>query len=143
MLADALTSVTAIGALLTGKYFGWFWMDPVMGLVGSAVVSVWAYGLLRDTSGILLDRTPESSDLPDEIRKAVEENGDAHVTDLHVWQVSPGKFSAIVSVVSREPKNPAIYRELFREHEELVHVTVETQVITVEEGTRVAAHARS
>lgn len=59
-----------------------------MGLVGSAVVFTWAYGLLRDTIGILLDRTPDSSDLPDEIRSAVERDGDSLVTDLHVWHVS-------------------------------------------------------
>jgi cation diffusion facilitator family transporter len=127
VLADAFTSVTAIVALLVGKFYGWSWLDAVMGLVGSAVVSMWAYGLIRDTSGILLDRTPESSDLPDEIRRAVEADGDALVTDLHVWQVSPGKFSAIVSIVAHDPKPSETYRELFREHEELVHVTIEAQ----------------
>lgn len=127
VLADAMTSVTAIVALLTGKFFGWHWLDPVMGIVGSAVVSVWAYGLVRDTSGILLDRTPESSDLPDEIRRAVESDGDSLITDLHVWQIGSGKFAAIVSIVAHNPKPVDTYRELFREHEELVHVTVEVQ----------------
>jgi Co/Zn/Cd efflux system component len=98
-----------------------------MGLVGSAVVSVWAYGLLRDTSGILLDRTPDSSDLPDEIRRAVESDGDSLITDLHIWQIGSGKFAAIVSIVAHQPKSSDAYRELFREHEELAHVTVEVQ----------------
>jgi len=127
VLADALTSVTAIVALTAGKFLGWSWLDPVMGVVGSAVVSVWAYGLVRDTSGILLDRTPESSDLPNEIRRAIESDGDSLVTDLHVWQVSTRKFAAIVSIVAHEPKPVETYRELFREHEELVHVTIEVQ----------------
>lgn len=127
VLADALTSVTAIVALTTGKFLGWSWLDPVMGIVGSAIVSVWAYGLVRDTSGILLDRTPESSDLPEEIRRVVESDEDSLVTDLHVWQVGAGKFAAIVSIVAHEPKAVETYRELFREHEELVHVTVEVQ----------------
>lgn len=87
VLADALTSGTAIAGLITGKFFGWVWLDPVMGVVGSAVVAVWAVGLLRDTSGILLDRTPNVSDLSEEIRGAVESDGDSSVTDLHVWQV--------------------------------------------------------
>lgn len=125
VLADALTSVTAIAALLAGKYFGWSWLDPIMGLVGSAVVSAWAFGLLRDTSGILLDRTPESSDLPEEIRKAVESDGDSVVTDLHVWQVGTGKFAAIVAVVAEHPRSVDEYRDRLREHEELVHVTIE------------------
>lgn len=125
VLADALTSVTAIVALTAGKYLGWGWMDPVMGIVGSAVVSVWAYGLLRDTGGILLDRTPADSDLPAEIRSAVERDGIARVADLHVWQLCPGKYAAIVSICAAAPASAEAYRERFREHEELVHVTVE------------------
>jgi cation diffusion facilitator family transporter len=127
VLADAFTTFLAIVALTSGKFFAWFWLDPIVGIVGSGVVFSWAYGLLRDTSSILLDRTPLSSDLPDEIRRAVESDGDAIVTDLHVWQVSAGKFAAIVSIVAHEPKTSDAYRELFQQHEELVHVTIETQ----------------
>jgi len=127
VLADAFTSLLAITALTGGKFFGWAWLDPAVGIVGSGVVFSWAYTLLRDTSGILLDRTPSSSDLPEEIRRTVESDGDSLVTDLHVWQVGIGKFAAIVSVVAHEPKNSDHYRGLLREHEELVHVTIETQ----------------
>jgi cation diffusion facilitator family transporter len=127
VLADAFTSITAICALVAGKFFGWSWLDPVVGIVGSAVVFSWAYSLVRDTSGILLDRTPASSDLPDEIRKAVESDGDSVVTDLHVWQVGVGKFAAIVSIVAHEPKTSDSYRDRVRQHDELVHVTIETQ----------------
>src|SRR5216110_2593409 len=127
VLADAFTSVLAITALTGGKFFGWAWLDPVVGIIGSGVVFSWAYTLLRDTSGILLDRTPASSDLPDEIRRAMESDGDSLVTDLHVWQIGIGKFAAMISVVAHEPKSSDSYRELFREHDELVHVTIETQ----------------
>jgi cation diffusion facilitator family transporter len=127
VLADAFTSVLAISALTGGKFFGWAWLDPVVGIVGSGVVFSWAYSLLRDTSGILLDRTPPSSDLPDEIRRAVESDGDSLVTDLHVWQVGIGKFAAMISVVAHQPKSSDSYRDLLREHDELVHVTIETQ----------------
>jgi cation diffusion facilitator family transporter len=127
VLADALTSVTAIVALTTGKFLGWTWLDPVMGIVGSLVVAVWAYGLIRLSSGILLDRTPESSDLPEEIRRAVESDGDALISDLHVWQVAAGKFAAIVCIVAHDPKPLDVYRAMFREHEELVHVAVEAR----------------
>src|SRR6266480_115388 len=127
VLADAFTSVLAITALTGGKFFGWAWLDPVVGIVGSGVVFSWAYSLLRDTSGILLDRTPPSSDLPDQIRRAVESDGDSLVTDLHVWQVGIGRFAAMISVVAHQPKSSDSYRELLREHDELVHVTIETQ----------------
>src|SRR5437667_1277208 len=128
VLADAFTSVLAITALTGGKFFGWAWLDPVVGVVGSGVVFSWAYTLLRDTSGILLDRTPASSDLPDQIRRAVESDGDSLVTDLHVWQVGTGKFAAIVSIVAHEPRSCDAYRALLRGHQELVHVTVETHL---------------
>jgi cation diffusion facilitator family transporter len=127
VLADAFTSVLAITALTGGKFFGWAWLDPVVGIVGSGVVFSWAYTLLRDTSGILLDRTPASSDLPDEIRRALESDGDSLVTDLHVWQVGIGKYAAMISVVAHEPKSCESYRALLRGHHELVHVTIETQ----------------
>jgi cation diffusion facilitator family transporter len=128
VLADAFTSVLAIAALTGGKFFGWAWLDPVVGVVGSGVVFSWSYTLLRDTSGILLDRTPASSDLPDEIRRAVESDGDSLVTDLHVWQVGIGKYAAMVSIVAHQPKSCDSYRALLRGHEEVVHVTIETHL---------------
>ena len=127
VLADAFTSVTAISALLAGKFFAWTWLDPAVGILGSGVVMSWAYTLIRDTGDILLDRTPASSDLPEEIRRAIEGDGDSIVTDLHVWQVGVGKFAAIVSIVAHEPRTSDQYRERLRGHEELVHVTIETQ----------------
>src|SRR5204863_3487276 len=126
VLADAFTSVLAISALTSGKFFGWAWLDPVVGIVGSGVVFSWAYTLLRDTSGILLDRTPASSDLPQEIRRAVESDGDSLVTDLHVWQVGIGKFAAMISIVAHEPKSCDSYGALFRGHGDLVLVTIGT-----------------
>src|SRR5437667_10841957 len=128
VLADAFTSVLAITALTGGKFLGWAWLDPVVGIVGSGVVFSWAYTLLRDTSGILLDRTPASSDLPDQIRRAVESDGDSLVTDLHVWQVGIGKYAAMISIVAHEPKSCDAYRALLRGHHELVHVTIETHL---------------
>ena len=126
VLADAFTSLLAITALTSGKFFGWAWLDPVVGIIGSGVVFSWAYTLLRDTSGILLDRTPASSDLPDQIRRAIESDGDSLVTDLHVWQVGIGKFAAMVSIVAHDPKSSDSYRALLRGHDELVHITIET-----------------
>jgi cation diffusion facilitator family transporter len=127
VLADAFTTVLAIVALSGGKFLGLAWLDPVVGIVGSGVVFSWAYMLLRDTSGILVDRTPVSCDLPDEIRRVVEADGDSTVSDLHVWQVGVGKFAAIVSIVAHTPKSCDSYRELLRDHHELVHLTIETQ----------------
>ncbi|WP_332818272.1 CDF family Co(II)/Ni(II) efflux transporter DmeF [Sphingopyxis sp.] len=97
VVADALTSVLAIAALLGGRYLGWVWLDPAMGVVGAVVIAVWAWSLLRDTGAVLLDATDAA--LETEIRKLVEEPGDAKIIDLHVWRVGPAAHSAIISVV--------------------------------------------
>jgi len=124
VLADALTSVLAIGALTIGKLFGWTWMDPVTGLAGSIVIARWSYGLLRDTGRVLLD-----AELPDErcaeIQAAIESDADNRVADLHIWRVGPRHLATIVSVVTHEPREPDHYKRLLASQHDLVHVTVE------------------
>ncbi|MDR7102866.1 CDF family Co(II)/Ni(II) efflux transporter DmeF [Croceicoccus sp. BE223] len=124
VLADALTSVLAIGALLAGRYLGWVWMDAAMGLVGAAVIGRWSWGLMCDTGAVLLDATSTTC-LEGEVREAIED-GDARIVDLHIWQVGPGKFAAVVSLVAESPLAPTDYAERAQIHEELVHITVET-----------------
>lgn len=126
VLADALTSFLAIFALLTGKHFGWIWMDPVMGIVGAVVITRWSYGLLKDTTRILLDReaVPE---LIAKIRSTIEADADNLVADLHVWQVSPHQLSVIITVVTHFPKAPDHYKALLQDLIGDAHVTVEVQ----------------
>jgi cation diffusion facilitator family transporter len=124
VLADALTSLLAILALLTGKYFGWIWMDACMGLVGAALITRWGYGLLKDTSGVLLDGAPGGDRLR-QMREAVEADADNRVVDLHVWRLGPTGFGAIVSLVTHQPREPQYYKALLSRFAELRHVTVE------------------
>lgn len=120
VLADALTSVLAIAALLGGRYLGWVWLDPVMGLVGATVIAFWAWSLMRDTAAVLLDAA--DPDLEAEIREQVEGPGDAHITDLHVWRIGPGAHAAIVSAVGADH---ATIRQRLRPVHEIEHLTVE------------------
>lgn len=124
VLADALTSVLAIFALLTGKSLGWTWMDPAMGIVGALVIARWSVGLLRDTSAVLLDAEVGEA-RREAIRAAVEETPADRVADLHVWRVGPRHLAAIVSIVSPAPRAPAEYAARLRRFEELAHVTIE------------------
>lgn len=126
VLADALTSILAIVALLTGSLLGWAWTDPAMGLVGALVIARWSWGLIRDAGRVLADYVPAGEGLPDEIRTAVETDGTT-VTDLHVWQVGPGHHAAIVAVSSPTPEPPEAYKARLRHIHELSHVTVEVQ----------------
>jgi cation diffusion facilitator family transporter len=122
VLADALTSVLAIVALLAGWFLGWTWLDPAMGIVGALVIARWSWGLMRDTSAVLLDATDDH--VAAEVRELVEQPGDARIADLHVWRVGPEAHAAIVSVVGTI--GPAEVRRRLTPVHELGHLTVET-----------------
>ena len=124
VLADALTSVLAIVALLAGKTMGWVWMDPAMGIVGALVIAKWAHTLLRDSSWILLDGDV-GEDTVKEIRRIIEDDRDNLLADIHVWRVGPRHLAAILSVVTHDPLPPEHYKALLKGHGELAHVTVE------------------
>lgn len=121
VLADALTSVLAIVALLAGRYLGWVWLDPAMGIVGAIVISRWSWTLLRDTSAVLLDTADPH--LVAEIRECVEGPGDARIADLHVWRVGPQSHAAIVSVAG-SLTSEAVRDRLAPVHE-IAHLTIE------------------
>ncbi|TAK62965.1 CDF family Co(II)/Ni(II) efflux transporter DmeF [Methylobacter sp.] len=134
VLADALTSVLAIIALVLGKYYGWNWLDPIMGIVGALIIAQWSYSLMRETSPVLLD---ESIALKDKlaIKEKIESDADNRVSDLHIWRVGPGHFAIIISLVSHNPKEPEYYKELLKEFcgggvNKLSHITIEVNRCT-------------
>jgi cation diffusion facilitator family transporter len=125
VLADAVTSVLAIIALICGKLWGAAWLDPIMGIVGGVLVSVWAYGLLRDTGKILLDAQMDDP-VVKEIREVIHQSPiKATITDLHVWRVGKGKYSCILSLNTETESTPDDFKNQLSIHEELVHMTVE------------------
>lgn len=123
VIADALTSVLAIVALLAGRYLGWVWLDPAMGIVGAIVIGRWAWTLMRVTAGVLLDQTDVH--VAEEIRELVEKPGDATITDLHVWRVGPQAHAAIVSVLGEVTADADSIRERLKPVHEVSHLTVE------------------
>ncbi|WP_226468304.1 CDF family Co(II)/Ni(II) efflux transporter DmeF [Luteimonas panaciterrae] len=125
VLADALTSVLAVVALLLGRTLGWVWMDALMGVIGALVILRWSYGLLRDTSAVLLDASAPAG-MEDAIRKRLEFD-DHRIADLHLWRVGPGSFAAIVSLVTHHPQPLADYRARLEGVESLAHVSIEVQ----------------
>jgi cation diffusion facilitator family transporter len=124
VIADAFTSVLAIVALGLGLWAGWAWLDPVMGIVGAAVIAWWSKGLLLDSARVLLDREMDSP-VVSQIRGAIQSDGDAEISDLHVWRVGRSSYAAVVTVVADDPRTPAEYRERVATIATLVHVSVE------------------
>jgi cation diffusion facilitator family transporter len=125
VMADAAVSVLVIAGLLLARAFGWLWMDPLAGLIGALVIANWSVGLLRDTGGILLDRTPDPR-MAERVRKSIESEGD-QVTDLHLWRLGPGHLGAIVSVATSGARDAGHYRQRLAEFADLSHVTIEVQ----------------
>ncbi len=122
--ADAAVSILAILGLAAGKYFGLYFMDPVMGIVGALVIANWSFGLVRDTGAILLDMNPDRS-LSRDISALVAAQGD-QLGDLHLWRLGPGHLGAIVAVRSRDPSHDAsYYQRLLDRFGDLSHITVE------------------
>ncbi|MGD9234420.1 MAG: CDF family Co(II)/Ni(II) efflux transporter DmeF, partial [Desulfobacterales bacterium] len=129
VLADALTSLLAIFALLTAKYLGLIWMDPLMGIVGAILVSRWSFGLIRDASGVLLDERG-SEEIITKIKNCIEKDESNRISDLHLWSVGPNINAVIISVVTSDPKPPEHYKQLIPSDLNLVHVTVEVHQYT-------------
>ncbi|MBU4262063.1 MAG: CDF family Co(II)/Ni(II) efflux transporter DmeF [Proteobacteria bacterium] len=124
VLADALTSVLAIIALIAGKFLGWHQLDPVMGIVGAVVISRWSYTLIQETSPILLDGSI-AEDYQAAIRERIESADDNRIADIHVWRVGPADYAAIIVLVTHTPRNPDHYKKMLADFSQLSHITVE------------------
>ena len=125
VLADAMTSVLAILGLLTAKWFDWSFIDPLVGLAGTGVILSWAYGLVFQAGGVLIDSVPDQN-LVSQMKNRLETGGD-RVSDLHLWRVGPGHYAAVLSIISDRPQAPAAYKSRLAGLSHLSHVTVEVE----------------
>jgi len=130
VLTDALTSITAIVALLLGKFYGLIWADALIGLLGALVITVWAIRLMRDTGFILLDASPENIKIHNNIYQILNEDN-VRLTDLHVWQVSQQNFAAIIALQETSPKPANWYKDKLKDITNLTHITIETETLAV------------
>jgi cation diffusion facilitator family transporter len=129
VFADALTSVFAIVALLAGKYFGWLWLDPFMGIVGAIMVAIWSKGLLRDTARVLLDMRVSEA-IQTSVREHLEHDQKTKVTDLHIWSIGPNLHAAAITLTTSMPPDEKDYHELLPKDLGIVHATIEVQSYT-------------
>ncbi|MBP7619318.1 MAG: CDF family Co(II)/Ni(II) efflux transporter DmeF [Geothrix sp.] len=131
VLADAATSVLAIAALAGGLAFGWAWLDPVMGSAGAILVAVWAKGLLRDSSRVLLDAEmdhPVVAEIREALATQPEWGSETRITDLHVWRVGKRSYACVLALASPNPGlTVQSVRQCLAIHEEIAHLTVEIQ----------------
>jgi cation diffusion facilitator family transporter len=124
VVADALTSILAIAALLGAKYFEFVWLDPFIGIVGAGLIIRWSFLLLRDTGGILLERELDNP-IVDEIKNEIECDGDSKISDLHLWKVAQNKYACMLSLVTSRNYSIEEYKARLNKVHELAHVTIE------------------
>jgi cation diffusion facilitator family transporter len=135
VLADALTSVAAIVALLGGMLLGWDWLDPLMGVIGAVIIAVWAKGLLIETAKVLLDREMDSP-VVERVRSALAQEADTELADLHVWRVGRAQFACIFSIVTHGDGSADRYKARLAGIAELVHVTGEVNRCAAAPGAK-------
>jgi len=123
--ADAGISVLAIIGLSLGRWLGWVWLDPVMGIIGALVIGNWAWGLSRAAGAVLLDMMPNRN-VAAELRRTIEVEGD-RLTDFHLWQLGPGHLGAILTVATPNGRGADFYRARLKHFDCLSHVTIEVQ----------------
>ena len=123
VMADALTSVLAIVALAAGRFLGIVWLDPMMGLIGAAVILSWSWTLVRKAGAVLVDAAPDAR-LIEDVRAHLEIGSDC-VSDLHVWRLGPGHLGVIAAIVSDRPLPPDVYKGRLAGFPSLAHLTIE------------------
>ena len=124
-MADAVVSVLVIVGLVIAYALGWLWMDPLAGIAGAGVIASWSYGLIRDTSAILLDMNPDRR-MAERLREMIERDGDK-LADVHLWRLGPGHLGAIVSVYTRHARGVDYYRAKLARFPALSHLTIEVE----------------
>jgi cation diffusion facilitator family transporter len=125
VMADAAVSVLVILGLVSGRQFGWVWMDPAMGLIATFVILSWSWTLIRSAGAVLLDVSPDPA-VSRMIAARLEQGGD-RISDLHLWRVGPGHLAAVISLVSDHPNAPGYYKKRLAGLPGLSHVTIEVE----------------
>ncbi len=125
VITDAMTSVLAIIALFSAKYMGLAWADPAVGILGAIVVARWAIGLLKQTSGVLLDKSDFSEEITN-IRSHIESESTT-VEDIHLWQISDNERSLILCIITSDGHTSEYYHEMVCKIGRYEHVTIEVK----------------
>ena len=133
VLGDALASVgVLLSAVLVHVTGNTVW-DTGVTFVVAGIISYGAWGLLRSSSAILLERAPPHIDV-EAVRALVESvDGVIDVHDLHVWTLTPGRHSATLHVCLRADRVPAFHEvvqsieALLEQRYGLTHCTIQPE----------------
>ena len=115
VLADLLGSAGVLVAALVIVATGWTLVDPLVSLAIAVLIVASAWGVLRDSTAILMEQTPTRLDADAVARAIVDVSGVTSVHDLHVWTITSG-FDALSAhvLVGRGEDCHALRRDVER-----------------------------
>lgn len=103
--------------------YAWSRLDPIMGLVATAVILSWSWTLIRSAGTVPLDVCPDPT-LASKISRRLEQGSD-RVSDLHLWRLGPAHLAAVISAITHNPRPTEQYKERLLGLAGLSHVTIE------------------
>lgn len=101
MIADAISSVGIIFAAIIILFTGWNLIDPLVSLLISGLILYWAWGILKESSRVLLETAPKGLDC-DIVKNDLKKNFSEikNLNNMHLWTIIPEMivFSAHISL---------------------------------------------
>jgi len=99
MIADAASSVGIVIAAVVIAFTGWDVIDPIISIGISLLIAYWAWGILKESTGVLLEMAPPGMDID-----KVEESLKSYFPEIkemhsaHLWTITSNMlvFSAHV-----------------------------------------------
>ena len=103
LLSDSLASLAAVVAGLAIWWRGWYWFDPLAGVVVAVMILFGSWQLIWEATEILMESTPKHINVA-VVQAALESHpGVKKVHDLHIWTIASGIFAASVHVAVDRP----------------------------------------
>ncbi len=123
VITDALTSVLAIAALLSGYFFGQTWPDALVAVLGALVILKWAHSLLLSSGKLLVDYHSGGEERLELNRFAAE--SDSEIIDMHIWNTSENQKAMILHLKAGEHFRKAEFIAKVKEACHIDHITVD------------------
>jgi cation diffusion facilitator family transporter len=133
VLADALTSLLAIGALVVGFFTSAPRLDPMVAIVGASVIFWWAAGLLRSSVPELIDVQLPAETMVAALRARLEDDGSTTIKSVTLWPLGSGRRGCQLGLSSTQPRPIEEYRRMVLEVAALDHVAIEIHQTLVDE----------
>jgi cation diffusion facilitator family transporter len=138
LVADVLTSVLAIAALLAGHFTGLARLDAVAGLVGALVILWWAVGLLRATVPELVDICVDRERVTALLGERLSASSDARLIDVRVWSLGAGRLACHLDVAGPPAELSNACRDLLERMPAIQHLSTTVQPPRSKTGTQPA-----